>query len=226
MIYSLSPQKVAVWSVFLPDFVQQQDELIKLLDSSEQQRAARFHFAIHRERFIVARAVLRKILSLYTGIAPEEISFVYGEHGKPYLKDNPLNLQFNMSHSHERAVYAVTQEAEVGIDIEKIEPEFREDVAKRFFSTTEYTELMQLPDDLRISAFYEIWVRKEAIIKLFGKGLYQPLNEFSVKCNQPNEKIMMNSIEIYLQRCESDLFYPVVLAAEKIHSIDYHQWKN
>ena len=62
-----------------------------------------------------------------------------------------------------------------------------------FFSKKEIEEYFALPIDLRETAFFTCWTRKEAFIKAIGEGLYMPLNNFSVSPN-PNRK---SSIEIH-----------------------------
>lgn len=163
--------------------------LMHLLSSDEMTRANQFKFDIHRHRFIVARAMLRQVLSFYTRLLPEEIVFSYGDHGKPFLRDNPLQIQFNISHSDNLAVIAVTIEHDIGVDIEKMEITFKDAVAKRFFSPQEYNELQQLPSKEQVVGFYRIWSKKEAVIKAIGAGLYVRLDSFSLSTQHKVESI-------------------------------------
>jgi 4'-phosphopantetheinyl transferase len=221
----LSPQSISLWQVSLSNFLSELNELTILLSPDELQRANRFRFTIHRNRFIIARAMLRKILNLYIMTPAQKIIFTLGEHGKPYLNDNPLNVQFNVSHSHDIAVYAITQQYEVGIDIEKIESIYRNDVAKRFFSSQEYSMLETLPFNQQIIAFYHLWARKEAVIKALGKGLYQSTNDFSVDWQQPHEEITVDAKEIYVQGYHLSDTYAVALASlQPIKQINYWEW--
>src|SRR5579864_3409435 len=127
-ILKIEEDSVHLWQAFVPDLLAQIQTFIPLLNESEMERANRFHFDIHRERYIIARAVLRHILSLYTTILPQDIIFTLGPRAKPYLEQKPFDLQFNVSHSHDRVVYAFTKHAEIGIDIEKIESHFNQEV--------------------------------------------------------------------------------------------------
>src|SRR5260221_13237392 len=95
--FSIHNNIVQLWHAILSDFNELDQFLINLLSPDEIERANRFRFAIHRQRFIISRGLLRKTLSLYTGIPPEQIVFSYGSHGKPYLKESPLQIQFNTS---------------------------------------------------------------------------------------------------------------------------------
>lgn len=90
------------------------------LSSDEVQRARRFYFPRHRRRFTVTRGGLRRILSLYVGMEPKQLRFCYSAYGKPALvsTSSTVRLCFNVSHSHELALYAVTYDRAIGIDIE------------------------------------------------------------------------------------------------------------
>lgn len=156
---------------------------LAILSPDEQRRAESFHFQKDRNSFIIARGVLRMILSRYLSMPSERLRFRYGLYGKPALAEDSGGdaLRFNTSHSHEVALYAVTREREVGIDLEYM----REDVAggqiaERFFSPGEVAVLRALPAVLQTEAFFNCWTRKEAYIKATGQGLSIPLHQFEV----------------------------------------------
>ena len=105
--------------------------MITLADECE--RAQRFHFEIDRDRFIVARGCLRVILGWYLEICPSEIRFSYTEHGKPLLARLADKLRFNLAHSRPFNL-RFYQIGEIGIDVEKMRPEFPgDDIAFSFF---------------------------------------------------------------------------------------------
>ena len=87
-----------------------------------------------------------------------------------------------MSHSADMAIYAISRNRKVGIDIEKIVDDFPcEDIAEKFFSPMENKELLKIePGNLRELAFFTTWTRKEAYIKARGEGLSMPLDQFDV----------------------------------------------
>jgi 4'-phosphopantetheinyl transferase len=154
-----------------------------LLAEDEIDRANRFHFHKDRERFVAGRGMLRVILSSYVGVPPGEIIFTYGSRGKPGLQPQVglSGIEFNLAHSHGMAIYAITQDRSVGVDIESIQGNFPiEDIAKNFFSVAEISALQALPNTLRTEAFFKCWTRKEAFIKALGDGLSCPLSEFDV----------------------------------------------
>lgn len=125
----------------------------------------------------------KKIISEETGIPEEEISYEYGEHGKPRLADKLLeqvgNFEFNLSHSKDYAVLAVSDKS-VGIDVEHIRKN-RLSVAKRFFCRKEYEDILSLPEEEQDKRFLEYWTMKEAYVKYLGTGMSTPFDSFLIK---------------------------------------------
>lgn len=226
--FKLENHSVHLWRVMLPSFFPQEEIYRALLSVDELERADRFHFVQHRQRFVIARAILREILNRYSGISPGDIQFIYGRRGKPYLATNPLDLQFNVSHSHDVAVYIVTIKHEVGIDIEKIESKYNDLVAKRFFSEREYVELSKLNEQERCIAFYRIWASKEALIKALGEGLYASLTDFSIDLQAPIQSVLLNDLKkepFHLEQIFAYSGYQAAFATNQtIVKKDYWEW--
>lgn len=179
----LSSNEVHVWRASLDEFPSQIDIFLHTLAAEEQKRAEQFYFERDRRRFITAHGVLRAILGLYVNLPPNYLTFRYSSHGKPALawESGGDAIRFNMSHSQEVALYAVTRDREVGIDVEFIHRDLGvEQIAERFFSRRETATLRGLPTPLREHAFFLCWTRKEAYIKARGEGLSLPLDQFDV----------------------------------------------
>ncbi len=179
----LSNDDLHVWRASLDQDRATILKLSALLTPDERQRAEKYFKLIDRDRFILARGVLRKILSAYLHIAPCELRFIYNEYGKPSLSadQNHCALSFNLSHSNNLALYAVACGRCVGIDIEYIREDFATlEIAKHFFSKDEVAALKSLPADQRTIGFFNCWSRKEAFIKAKGMGVSYPLDRFTV----------------------------------------------
>jgi len=195
-VIPIEPQEIHIWSADLTALHAQENTNAAILSPDELERAHRFHFQIHRQRFIAARSTLRTLISLYIRIAPHEIIFSYGQHNKPFLQvPGNTQLQFNVSHSNDMAVFAFTAGYAIGVDIEKIQTEYNQHIAQRYFSQKENESLLQLPQQERIAGFYRIWARKEALIKATGKGLSNLLSAFSVSVNDDFEVIILDNKE-------------------------------
>lgn len=107
-------------------------------------------------------------------------SIIYGEHGKPYLKDNPV--YFNISHSESVVILSVS-DSEIGCDIEYIGPNVN-NIASKYF-TDEENEYIDSSSD-KVKAFFEIWTLKESFMKATGFGLSAGISSFSVSVSDDN----------------------------------------
>jgi 4'-phosphopantetheinyl transferase len=175
---ALSRDEVHVWRIALEPPEAVVSQLATVLAADEQARAARFLAPIHRTRFQVGRALLRTILGRYLSIEPARLEFNYGPQGKPSLAGD---VRFNLAHSKDLALLAVTQAREIGVDIEALRPlDDAERIVARFFSAREQAAFFRVAPELRQEAFFRGWVRKEAYIKAIGKGLSLPLGDFDV----------------------------------------------
>jgi 4'-phosphopantetheinyl transferase len=161
--------------------------VIGLLSPDERNRADRFQFEIHRRRFIAGRGMLRLILGRYCDVQPAELRFDYGPNGKPTLRcgegtcSSRAVVQFNLAHSGVVGVLAITRVGPVGVDVEQVRgfPELRELVC-RFFSAREAAEFSTLRCEGQLAAFFNLWTRKEALLKAIGEGIGQSLDRVEV----------------------------------------------
>lgn len=158
-------------------------QLESTLSLEEIARAGRFHFVNDKNRFVVARGLLRALLGGYLQQAPASVEFSYGQHGKPALSggNGSSGLCLNVSHSSGLAVYAIAKGRNLGIDVERIRPDSAgDDIAQRYFSAREVSDLRTLPPEARVEGFFNCWTRKEAYLKATGMGLQIPLDSFAV----------------------------------------------
>jgi 4'-phosphopantetheinyl transferase len=175
--------EVHVWLLDMASCLPRLADLSLLLSTDERTRANRFRFPQHRDRFTVARSMLRLLLSKYATVPPEALRFAYSPTGKPALsaRQTQQDIRFNLSHSHNLAVYALALGREVGIDVEQIDCHHACDaLAARYFTASEQADLQTLEPDQRVPAFFQLWTCKEAYVKATGQGLSIPLNQFAV----------------------------------------------
>jgi 4'-phosphopantetheinyl transferase len=180
---SLDADAVHVWRIALAVPDAEQAERAAVLAPDERDRAARFHFERDRRRWTAARGAVRAVLAGYAGVPATSLAFRVGAHGKPAL-DGPAGrkgLDFNLSHSGDLALCAVTRGRAVGVDVEAVRPDFATgEVARRFFAPAEVAALEALPPGDRVEAFFACWSRKEAYIKARGSGIALGLDRFAV----------------------------------------------
>jgi 4'-phosphopantetheinyl transferase len=145
-----------------------------LLDEDERRRAERFHFARDAARFVAGRGALKTILGALLAVDPARIHLVYGAQGKPELAEpfDREGLRFNLSHSEDVAICAVTRERRIGVDIERVRPLADwEAIAQRVFTGQETRALRRLSETDRPAAFFACWTRHEAQVKAAGQTL-------------------------------------------------------
>lgn len=174
---------VHIWRYRLELLAERVVEAESLLSADELARADRFHFPIHRHRYVAGRSKLRKLLGSYLQVAPASVRFAYSEFGKPVINQaqNSGAINFNVSHSEDICVVAVSHVQPLGIDVERIRSDFGgEEVARANFASAEVRELLSLPPDIRPQGFFNCWTRKEAYVKALGAGLQIPLDSFEV----------------------------------------------
>jgi len=110
----------------------------------------------------------------------ESLPLVREPGEKPFFEDLP-QVHFSVSHSFHIWACAM-DDSPVGLDLEvpglrwkEDSPERREKIARRFFTAAENRYLEDHPD-----AFFDFWVRKEACLKLTGKGISGGLSSVSL----------------------------------------------
>ncbi len=154
-----------------------------LLSHDERERASRFHLARDRLLYVYARASLRRLIGKALDSDPASLIFRYNAFGKPFLRDESgaCPLEFNVSHTVDLAVIALSVGRPVGIDVEHPVAELgMENIAHRMFSVSEQKTLHEIPEPNRTAAFFRCWARKEAYLKMRGEGLSYPTDQFSV----------------------------------------------
>jgi 4'-phosphopantetheinyl transferase len=174
---------VSVWTATLNRSEGERTAWESTLSPDELARANRFHFVKDRDHYVVARGLLRKLLGEYLHQDPRKLEFTYGPYGRPELSGAAAasGASFNLAHSGGLAAYAISRGRNLGIDVERIQAESAgEDIARRYFSTREVSDLQSLPPKEKVAAFFRCWTRKEAYLKALGTGLQTPLDSFSV----------------------------------------------
>lgn len=170
---SKDAQMVDVWIGDCNCLANRKSHFFSLLSPGERIRADRYLHPLKKERFVLSRGMLRSILSKYLDILPENIRFAYGEHGKPELKDIHKSFNFNVSHSRNIVVLAVTGCSRVGIDVEVMDraPERLDRVIDFLCSPEEKDAYFAMPRRERTLSAYYLWTANEAYLKGVGSGV-------------------------------------------------------
>ena len=152
----------------------------KILSRQERDRIERFALPRVRDESLAARLLVRRVLSSYTDISPADWHFTEAMRGKPFVKSPWENFSsFNLAHSANLVVCAVSADGQIGIDVESLDRMTTGiPLARRFFAAAEVEQLVGLPANLQQESFLQIWTLKEAYIKAIGDGLSMPLDQF------------------------------------------------
>ena len=229
-------QTLHIWRANLDDANLYQSIFWNWLAADEKDRANRFRFDRDRDRFVCGRGIVRHILSQYLAQAPETIQFAYSDRGKPSIAAAGLPAQlatfsFNVSHSHQWLLCAIAPDLQVGIDIEGVRDIEAIKLAERFFSRAEQQWLKSLPVEQQETAFFELWVCKEAYLKAVGTGLAD-LSDVEVQRLSAQPFVLMNSHNPnianfqYVQLFRPQVDYAAaVVAIAPPRSIQYWQWQ-
>lgn len=175
----LASDEVHVWAVSLGVTASALEALAASLSSDEMGRAGKFKFEKHRNRFIAGRGVLREILGEYLQAKAVTLRFDCSANGKPALAAEfaSAGVHFNLAHSEDMALVAVTRVGPIGVDIECIRPvNEMDELVARFFSARETVLFQRLRPDEKAAAFFNLWTRKEALLKATGEGITRSLS--------------------------------------------------
>ena len=225
----LESNTVHLWGIELDQSRHCLERSTGWLDEVERHRAARFVREDTRQRYVLAHGGLRAVLSRYLGVTPDMVSLDRSTTGKPFLTKELHDrsaITFNLSHAHGRALIAVSQAQEVGVDLECVRSGV--EVAKlseRHFSRAEHTAIMQAPEEQRAKRFFRYWVAKEALLKAQGIGL-RGLHDCEVvlETDGSNTEVLTrlgaqfpNTLRVRLLSCEKG--WEAAVAAQRLDSV-------
>ncbi len=183
----LIAEGVQVWMVRVHESRALHTQLNALLSPDEEARASRFRFPVDNQRFVAARGALRLVLAEYGKVDPRDLSFDYlcvcgnpqcaMSRRKPMLRPGLVSpdLHFNVSHSDDVVLIAVSATQEVGVDVERIRPEIEwRALAEEALSPSDAASVLAHNGREGLLAFYRCWTYKEAFLKAIGRGLTTP----------------------------------------------------
>ena len=216
---TLSDNEAHIWLNFLNLHQAKLKHLYPLLSPAEKERSEQFKHFKQRKNYIASHGFLHTVLSYYIDTAAEDIRFSMEEKGKPFIlaEQNNQQIQFNLSHSGNLALLAVCRTHPVGIDIECIDRKSDyQGIARRFFTDNEQQAFFKLPEDQQKDAFYQVWTRKEAHMKVTGQGLSLAPTQFEVSV-PPDEPAFIQN----LKTPDSNQYYMSTVELPDMYS-NYH----
>lgn len=184
-----------IFAVRITEFpTKQLDSILSIFPEVRRHKIQKFCFISDKLRSVTGDILKRVILSKILKLPITELRFDTDHYGKPFLLGQERNIGFNVSHSGEWVVLAVSPSGRIGVDIEQIKF-IQTEVAERFFSDEEFKSVIKFQsEELRLLRFFEIWTAKESYVKATGKGLSTSLNSFSTT-NGVNSMALEKSLE-------------------------------
>ena len=175
----LAGNEIHVWATTLAVAPPLIGKFESILAPDELARANRFKFPSLRNRYIAGRGALRSILAQYLEMNPAALRFQYLENGKPVFADASagMGFHFNLAHTSDLALVAVTRIGPVGADVESVRPiKNVDELVARFFSKREDELFRRVATEQKPAAFFNLWTRKEALLKATGEGITRSLS--------------------------------------------------
>ncbi len=175
---------IQVWKFSLDFSEEQTGHYLRKLPDHEQNYARHLKNPSRRRQFIISRAILRRLLAKYLHTDSQTLEFCKNQYGKPSLNRESLTernsefenryrqCEFNLSHSNQFALLGISTIGKLGIDIQHHRRRLNVcKFARRFFTSVESQLIDSLPDDKKQQVFFQLWTRKEAVLKSLGQGI-------------------------------------------------------
>jgi 4'-phosphopantetheinyl transferase len=202
MLLDKLDQEAHLW-VVRPESIESKvilDDCMALLSEHEQKRCRRFRFQQDRHRYLVSHALVRRALSNYADISPEQWEFSASDHGRPKVANPEATaIRFNLSHTSGFMVCLVTLSCDCGVDVESIHLRHNPiGVARKMFSTAEVSQMLRLNGPDQLEYFITRWTLREAYIKARGIGLTFPTHKIDFNITSATE------IDIHFQVVTDD----------------------
>ncbi|QWA40721.1 MULTISPECIES: 4'-phosphopantetheinyl transferase family protein [Chryseobacterium] len=192
------------------------------LSSDFQNRILRYKNWSDAQLSLLGRMMLFDILKKKYRLHMTDNDIRFTKNKKPFFEDAPIN--FNISHAHHISICGVTEDGEIGIDIEKIQPVKIEDLG---FCLTP-NEKKKINESMnKDQLIIDIWTRKESLIKLIGKGLTIPLSEIETQSAEDNDTLLYNGQNFNIKKIYiADDYCCYVCSELPIKDISINEFKN
>jgi 4'-phosphopantetheinyl transferase len=162
------------------------DEMFAPLSIEKKERLRRYRHDIDRKIGVYSETLVKSVVSIMSGADYKALDIQISRTGKPYFT-NLTGCEFNISHT-KSAIAAAVSDKPVGVDIERVRDiDFK--LAEKIFSENELAWLCA-SDENRNQRFFDIWTKKEALLKYRGTGLISNLKSADVTGVHPLEEFM------------------------------------
>ena len=139
----------------------------------------------------------------------------YTTYNKPYFENDII--KFNISHSGNMVVCAISDTFDIGIDLEIINNTVKIEDYKSQMTVAEWQQVMATDNNHK--SFFDYWTQKEAVMKAHGKGHSIPIKSFEII----NYQAEINKESFFLEEIKLEDNYICYLACKStINTIVLH----
>ena len=185
------------------------NQMVAALSEDELVRANNFRDSLLRDRFIAGRFCLREFLGSELNLPSNEISFSIESNGKPVVSNSPTSPNkgghFSFSRSQQHALIGHSASRRIGVDIERVRsfPDM-ELMAGAIFSEHQLLEWQSLVQAERPLGFFHGWTRKEAVVKVDGRGISDGVRQINVPLGGMTDQVIKVTLPTCSSRTQSD----------------------
>jgi 4'-phosphopantetheinyl transferase len=188
------PPDISLWQVDFAFDVSLDNAAFAPLSDEERARAQSFRRHEDALRFASVRVALREQLARYLGIAAHAVRFTLDANRRPHLADSDA-YDFNVSHAGTHGLIAMSPRRRVGVDIEQYSDKFDwRSIVALTLDASEAAWIERLDVTQQVSAFYDAWVAKEALVKTTGVGITRGLQHLTVLPRDNMQVTLRNEI--------------------------------
>ncbi len=178
--------------------------------------------------FLISRVLVKTILADKLGISPHHVNIQLHPNGKPFVQGSKA-VYFNLTHSADVIILAVTEEGEIGVDIEQVDREFEWMRVDSVLAPIEIEWIKEnkLTDPFSVyPRFFQIWTLKEAYIKCTGEGMSRHLKKLNFHVLPEHIQFLdstndaRKTEEYYFQSYVYDHNFIFSICLQQIHSLE------
>ncbi|WP_192455747.1 4'-phosphopantetheinyl transferase family protein [Acinetobacter oleivorans] len=197
------------------------------LSSAEKLRYDQYHPKAAR-LFLISRVLVKTVLANKLGISPHQVNIQLHPNGKPFVEGSKA-VYFNLTHSADVIILAVTEEGEIGVDIEQVDLEFEWMRVDSVLAPTEieWIKENELTDLFSVfQRFFQIWTLKESYIKCTGEGMSRHLKKLNFHVLPEHIQFLdstndaRKTEEYYFESYIYDSHFIFSICLQQIHSLE------
>lgn len=226
MMHKIQTGELHIWRYTVNEQHFAAEQTNPMLSVEETEKSKRFVLEEHRVDYVCNHRFVREVLAGYLQTFPNEIEFSVTSLGKPFIKN--AGLFFNVSHSKNKALLAISKDTEVGVDIEYMK-DLQDAVTFSDYSFSEQEKAMIFKNgQIDKEVLFTFWTFKEAYIKATGTGLSVDISKINLTDFYTNEVYKLGNANWTLKRLSAEEGFKAAFAiaaqVDKITEFNYDQF--